>query len=341
MFCTAMPRALFEAFLERADSREGWQRLLEFLAPIAITGAWRSRGFSERRRLTKLLAGPGYPAARATVNLEVHHGTFLKGTKMAVREDYPPGQFCWVDLASRDMTEAREFYRRLFGWQCVDRDAQDGPPYAQFELDGKSVAGLAQIDQAGIDAKAPAMWNSYIRVDDIESTCNQVIQLGGKVVTPVTKVRDAGSVAHVQDPTGARVGLWQKDRHFGAVLHQDYHCFCWNELCTRDIEGAAAFYGRLLGWEFAEYPSHLGKYYVVRHAGEECSGLLQMDYRWGEMQPRWFVYFAVQSVDLTVDRVRQLGGYVMVRPFDIQEGRLAIVADSQGALFDLVQMQED
>ena len=31
---------------------------------------------------------------------------------MAVRDHYSHGQFCWVDLMSRDMTEAQEFYRR-------------------------------------------------------------------------------------------------------------------------------------------------------------------------------------------------------------------------------------
>ena len=135
--------------------------------------------------------------------------------------------------------------------------------------------------------------------------------------------------------------MWQKDQHFGAALHQDFHCFCWNELCTRDIDRAADFFGQLLDWEFAEYPSPLGKSYVVRNRGEECSGLLQMDHRWGEMPPSWLVYFAVQSVDITVDRVRQYGGYVLVHPFDIHEGRFAIVADGQGAMFDLVQMKDE
>jgi predicted enzyme related to lactoylglutathione lyase len=39
--------------------------------------------------------------------------------------------------------------------------------------------------------------------------------------------------------------------------------------------------------------------------------------------------------------VRQYGGYVLVRPVDIPEGRLAMVADGQGAVFDLVQMQDE
>ena len=33
-----LPRALFEAFIHRSDSREDWRHLLEFLSPITITG---------------------------------------------------------------------------------------------------------------------------------------------------------------------------------------------------------------------------------------------------------------------------------------------------------------
>jgi predicted enzyme related to lactoylglutathione lyase len=257
---------------------------------------------------------------------------------MAIRNSYQHGQFSWVDLVARDMAEARDFYHRLFGWDCVDMDTQGGPPYAQFQLEGKSVAGLGQMNQAMLDRELPATWNSYINVDDIEAVCTKVTELGGKITTPVMKVLDAGSLAYIQDPTGAQVGLWQKDQHYGAAIHQDYHSFCWNELCTRDIEQARNFYGRLFDWEFSEYPSAMTKYYVVRNREEECSGLMQIDERWGEMPPCWMVYFAVQSVDIMVDQLRQLGGYVLVHPFDIEEGRLAVVADGQGAAFDLVEM---
>jgi predicted enzyme related to lactoylglutathione lyase len=107
---------------------------------------------------------------------------------------------------------------------------------------------------------------------------------------------------------------------------------------TRDIEAARDFYGQLFGWEFAEYSAAIAKYYVVSQQGEENAGLLQMDQRWGEMPAQWMVYFAVQSVDLWVDQVRQLGGFVQVHPFDIPEGRFAMVSDAQGAIFDMVEM---
>jgi hypothetical protein len=41
-----LPRALLEAFVPQADSREQWQRLLEFLSPITIPGALSSKGIS-------------------------------------------------------------------------------------------------------------------------------------------------------------------------------------------------------------------------------------------------------------------------------------------------------
>ena len=41
-----LPRVLFEAFIHRPDSREDWQRLLEFLSPITITGGLLIEGKS-------------------------------------------------------------------------------------------------------------------------------------------------------------------------------------------------------------------------------------------------------------------------------------------------------
>ncbi len=41
-----LPRALFEAFIHRADSREEWKDLLQFLSPITITGGLAIAGIS-------------------------------------------------------------------------------------------------------------------------------------------------------------------------------------------------------------------------------------------------------------------------------------------------------
>jgi hypothetical protein len=41
-----LPRALFDAFIHRDDSREDWERLLRFLSPITITGGLLIEGIS-------------------------------------------------------------------------------------------------------------------------------------------------------------------------------------------------------------------------------------------------------------------------------------------------------
>ena len=41
-----LPRALFDAFIHSDDSSEDWERLLQFLSPITITGGLWSKGIS-------------------------------------------------------------------------------------------------------------------------------------------------------------------------------------------------------------------------------------------------------------------------------------------------------
>ncbi len=259
---------------------------------------------------------------------------------MVERTGYQHGQFSWVDLLARNLDEAIDFYTNFFGWQCVKQDTHGGGPYAQFELDGKSVAGIGQMSQEMIDQEVPACWNSYINVDDIRSATRQAEELGATVTIPVTKVLDAGWLSYVSDPIGAQVAFWQKNQHIGAQRTQDYHCLCWNELCTRDIDRAKEFYTQLLGWEFSDYSPANSRYLIVSNRGEESSGMLEMDERWGDMQAQWTIYFAVENVDLATDQLRQLGGNVVTPPHDISEGRQAMVTDDQGALFNLVESTE-
>ena len=41
-----LPRALFDAFIHSDDSREDWERLLQFLSPITVAGGLLIKGIS-------------------------------------------------------------------------------------------------------------------------------------------------------------------------------------------------------------------------------------------------------------------------------------------------------
>jgi uncharacterized protein len=56
--------------------------------------------------------------------------------------------------------------------------------------------------------------------------------------------------------------------------------------------------------------------------------------------PSWGIYFAVADTDATVAKTTALGGSVMNGPMDIEPGRFAVLADPQGAYFNVIKMAQ-
>jgi predicted enzyme related to lactoylglutathione lyase len=260
---------------------------------------------------------------------------------MAKKTGYEHGQFSWVDLSSHGMAGAKQFYGSLFGWQADDQDTQGGPPYSIFKLEGKQAAGLGELSAEMRSQGIPPMWNSYINVDDIEATVKKAQELGATVTVPVIKVPDAGRLAYIQDPTGAHVAFWQKDKHFGAEVCNEPGSFCWNELLTRDMEKAKAFYGDLIGWTYEKHEPSPTDYYLIQAKSGMNGGIMKMTEEFGDAPPHWSVYFAVSDTDAIAKRVAELGGGVTVPPFDTPVGKIAVLADPQGAHFSVISMKAD
>lgn len=252
---------------------------------------------------------------------------------------HAPGRFCWIDLLAHDAAAAKEFYGRVFGWQAVDQPTPTGQPYTMLYVDGKSVGGLTQMPAALRDAGTPPTWNSYVCVQDAARTAARAKELGGTIVMPAMQVMQHGHMAIVQDPTGAKLSLWQPLQHPGAEAWSIPGACCWNELVTRDIERARDFYGSLFGWDFAEHSEAMSKYYIVRLGDQMVGGLMEMSDDWGEMPSAWVVYVAVADADATVNALVDAGGLLLVPPFDISVGRMAVVQDPQGAHFHVIRLQ--
>lgn len=130
---------------------------------------------------------------------------------------YPNGLFGWVDLMTRDTATAARFYEGLFGWTHVDQPTPMGPPYTQFFKDGQLVCGMSPM-MPGVPETIGAFWNSYVIVEDIQTTLDRVLPAGGSITMPAMQVMDQGWMAMVADPTGAIVGLWQPGAHEGAEV---------------------------------------------------------------------------------------------------------------------------
>ena len=256
---------------------------------------------------------------------------------MPVRTSYLQGTPNWVDLQTTDQAAAKAFYADLFGWTYDDQPMPDGPTYSMAKLGEDHVAAIAPQSPELAAAGAPAMWNTYIAVDSVDDAVAKVEAAGGQVAMAPFDVMDAGRMAFVLDPGGAGVALWQAGAHLGASRVNEPGAITWNELVTTD-SSAAAFYEQVLGLTTSVMDMGTGEYTLFLAGGEQVGGTVapQMP----GVPNHWHVYFAVADADAAAAKVAELGGSILVEPFDSPAGRMAVVTDAQGAAFSIIQLPE-
>jgi len=106
----------------------------------------------------------------------------------------------------------------------------------------------------------------------------------------------------------------------------------WYELMTTDADKARAFYKAVVGWEIGPGQGDQG-YAMISAPDSAIGGLLPLTQDMCDhgAKPTWLMYVGVDDVDKTVDAVKAAGGHVSMPPWDIPQGRIAMVADPQGA----------
>jgi uncharacterized protein len=109
----------------------------------------------------------------------------------------------------------------------------------------------------------------------------------------------------------------------------------WVDLSTPDLGEAQAFYGALFGWESHPSPDpDEGGYTFFTLGGRgdmQIAGAMPLMNE--ARPPAWTTYVTVGDVEATAEAVRAAGGQVLMEPADIVgEGRMAVFADSQGAM---------
>jgi hypothetical protein len=273
---------------------------------------------------------------------------------MPERNGYIPGVPCWVDTSQPHPEAAVDFYRGLFGWQFEDvmPPGSEGQ-YFIARLRGGDVAAVGSIPEA---APPVAMWNTYIWVDSADDTASKVRDAGGGVLMEPFDVTDAGRMAVFTDPEGAAFCVWQAKELMGAKVVNEPGSLNFNGLATRDVEGAKAFYGSVFGWstlnvgggaEMWTLPGY-GDYLErdnpdLRKQLAEAGGPAGFVDVVASINPipddqpdtpaHWSVTFAVDDADATAARATELGGRVVVPPFDAPWVRMTIINDPQGATF--------
>lgn len=249
------------------------------------------------------------------------------------------GVFCWIDQQTTDQDGARAFYSSLFGWDAREEPIGEGATYTMFQLKGRSVAALGPQPEEMKAAGMPVVWNSYINVDDVDVIAKTAAASGGTVVAEPFDVLDAGRMCVVADPTGAVVSFWQAKTSIGAEITREPGSLSWNELATRDVEGAKKFYADLLGWTYEEVPTGPDSTYTIAKSGDhQVGGILLMGDQWGDAPPHWDAYFEVEDCDATAAKAKELGAEIHMEPLDMPgAGRFAFLKDPYGAFFYVIK----
>lgn len=272
---------------------------------------------------------------------------------MTTPDRYIPGVPCWVDTSQPDPAAAADFYGGLFGWELTDM-MPPGSPAAYYiaRLGGGDVAAVGSQPEG---APPAAAWNTYVWVDSADATAEKVRAAGGTVLTEPFDIFDSGRMAVFADPEGATICVWEPREHRGATVVNEPGSLNFNDLNTRDPEAAKAFYGAVFDWETLDMggaemwamPAY-GDFLEARTPGMRArmvelsapqgfenvvASLVAISADDTDTPAHWGVTFAVADADAIAERAVEIGGTVVVAPFDAPWVRTTVITDPQGATF--------
>jgi uncharacterized protein len=259
---------------------------------------------------------------------------------MTEKTTYAPGTFCWPELTTTNQSAAESFYAALFGWTRKETPMGPDSHYTIFLKDGQDVAAAAQMDKDAVGRGIPPYWLSYVSTPSVDQSIEKAKSLGASVVAGPFDVMEHGRMAVLKDPTGATFALWQAFQHPGAAKLGGEGALVWTELMTNDTKKAKAFYTGLFGWTTELMPGAGMEYTIWKRDDKDmgAGGMLEITPDMGPVPPNWLPYYGVGDADAIVAKAKSLGGSIRLEPKDIPNvGRLAIIADPQGAMFAIIK----
>ncbi len=250
------------------------------------------------------------------------------------------GTIGWADVAVPDMAAGETFYEGLFGWEAQPGESESFP-YTMFVRDGKLVAGMGALSPEQVEAGQPPSWSSYVIVEDVDEAFAKAIELGATPIMEPMDIMDAGRMFFIVDPVGATIGFWQSGTHDGAEVFNEPNTMSWNEIASRDVDAAVAFYTELLGWN-AEAMDFDGFPYTVLKIGDHSNGGAydMSGFLPDEIPAHWLVWFIVEDCARAAGHVVELGGTVQRAPEESGIEISAVVSDPFGATFGIIETSQ-
>ena len=118
-----------------------------------------------------------------------------------------PNPFVHVELQTKDLPKAKDFYSKLFDWKLEDMPMPGGQgSYTMISVGEGTGGGMFQNPEPNV----PPHWLAYVGVDDVRAMTAKAKELGATVCLDVMEVGDFGLMSVITDPTGATLAMWQE-----------------------------------------------------------------------------------------------------------------------------------
>ena len=221
--------------------------------------------------------------------------------------------FSRVELRTKDMQEARDFYTAVL-------ERQVGP--------------IVPLSQQAAASGAPSHWLGYLTVTEVEAVSQVLTSADAKMLGPTVTQPD-GTVNRIfKGPGGAVIGITTAT---SLVSNESVPLF---QLITPEASQVIKSYCDIFGWKLWA-ATQAGKGMSAQMIGgasdETPSGMVIDAADLPGSHPHWLYHFRVSSLDRAKKMVQTRGGDI-VGTYILPSGRAcAVCHDPQGAAFAICE----
>ncbi len=296
--------------------------------------AWSAMRFARSALASAVVIGLMSPLAG-------HAQTALPALADPPSQERHTGKVVLVELVTPDLAAAKAFYGGLFGWTFKDTPLGPNATYSQAYLGDQPVAGVVELKLNPGVQRQPS-WISFMSTPNVDASAAAALNNGAKQLLAPHVVAGRGKEAIYADPQGAVFGMITSQ----SGDPQDYLAapgeWIWSSLVAADPDRDAAFYQTLFNYDVYELPGEGSNLHLILASDQfSRASANPLPAHVPNIHPHWLNFVRVQDAAAAARRVQALGGKVLVEPHpDRHGGRLAVVADTTGAPFGLMEWDE-
>ena len=247
------------------------------------------------------------------------------------------GKLVSAALVTPDLAASQRFYADLLGWTFHPVQS-DGARYTEAWMNGHPVAALVHKDMPAGAHRQP-VWLGFMAVRDVDAAKTTALRNGAKLLQEQRNLPGQAHEAVFADPQGAVFAVLASPLGDAPDMLAEPGAWIWSSLFTHDPDRSAAFYQTVFDYEVFSLSSATPDQHLLLASDDYARASVNaLPSKNPNAHAHWINYIRVNDATQMAAKVMALGGRVLLQPrADRQGGKIAIVADPQGAAFGLLE----